>query len=140
MWSRKRLRRKWNPARNWVILIFSRQKPCTRIILSILHSFSHFLTAIVLSVITPKKISFGNPRKQMSNFTKWYLYKWIFRILSVFFTFLVKYDINFLSLPWEIVFGVITDNSLYLSLLKSVKKKCDIVPLCPLEIITYSVS
>ena len=30
---------RWNPLGNWVVLIFSRQKPCTRIISSILHFF-----------------------------------------------------------------------------------------------------
>ena len=38
------------------------------------------------------------------------------------FTILVKFDIYFLGLPWEIVFGVITDNKLYLYLLKNVKR------------------
>ena len=36
----KRVRR--NPSGIWVILIFSGQKPCTRIIQTILHSFVHF--------------------------------------------------------------------------------------------------
>ena len=34
----------------------------------------------------------------------------IFRILPVFSQFSVKFDIHFLALPWEIFFGVITDN------------------------------
>ena len=38
----------------------------------------------------------------------------IFRILPFFFTILVKFDIYFLGLPREIVFGVITDNKFYL--------------------------
>ena len=38
------------------------------------------------------------------------------------FTILVKFDIYFLRLPWEIVFGVITGNKLYLKPLKNVKK------------------
>ena len=38
------------------------------------------------------------------------------------FTILVKFDIYFLGLPWEIVFGVITDNKLYLYPLKNVKR------------------
>ena len=35
-----------NPLGNWVILIFSGQKPCARIISSIMHSLSHFSRAI----------------------------------------------------------------------------------------------
>ena len=38
------------------------------------------------------------------------------------FTILGKFDIYFLGLPWEIVFGVITDNKLYLYPLKNVKR------------------
>ena len=46
----------WNPLGNWVILIFSGRKPCTRIISSILHSFSHFSRAInVLSCRNEKE-------------------------------------------------------------------------------------
>ena len=70
-----------NPTGNWEISIFSGQKPCTTIY-SILHSFLHFLRAI--DVITPKKITYGSPRKRMSNFTKLHLLREIFRILSVF--------------------------------------------------------
>ena len=54
-----------NPSGNWLILKF---KPCNRIILIISHSFSHFSRAI--DVIS---CSYGNPWKQMLNFTKWYL-------------------------------------------------------------------
>ena len=47
----------------------------------------------------------------MSNFTKWHLtHEFCFRTLSAFFTILVRFDIYFLSLPWEIVFGVIILN------------------------------
>ena len=62
-----------NPPGNWVILIFSGQKPCIRIIQTILHSFLHFSRANGCnksSVVTPKKISQGSPRKWMSNFTR----------------------------------------------------------------------
>ena len=38
------------------------------------------------------------------------------------FTILVKFDIYFIGLPREIVFGVITDNKLYLYPLKNVKR------------------
>ena len=41
--AHKVLRR--NPSRNWLILIFSGEKPCTRIIQNILHSFIHFSRA-----------------------------------------------------------------------------------------------
>ena len=45
------------------------------------------------------------------------------------FTFRVKYDMYFLRLPWEIVFGVITDTHyLYQSYsLEKCKKECDSV-------------
>ena len=39
------LQLRWNPPGNWVIFIFSGQKPCPRIIKSILHSFLHFSRA-----------------------------------------------------------------------------------------------
>ena len=35
----------------------------------------------------------------------------------------MKFDIHFLGLPWEIFFGVITDDQLHLKPLKDVKKK-----------------
>ena len=38
------------------------------------------------------------------------------------FTVFVKFEIYFLGLPRDIVFGVITDNALYLLPLKNVKK------------------
>ena len=48
----------------------------------------------------------------MSNFTKWHLTHEITGILpgsdAGVFTILVKFDILFLGLPWETVFGVIT--------------------------------
>ena len=41
---------------------------------------------------------------------KWHLKYEVFRILPVFSQFLiVKFDIHFLGLPWEVFFGVITD-------------------------------
>ena len=39
------------------------------------------------------------------------------------FTILVKFDIQFLGLPWEIFFDVITDDQSHLYPLKNVKKK-----------------
>ena len=46
----------------------------------------------------------------MSNFIKWHFTHEIIGILpdAGVFTILVKFDILFLGLPWEIVFGVIT--------------------------------
>ena len=68
--KKKTLRR--NPPGNWVILIFSGQKPCNRIIYRILHSFLQFWGAkdVFCHLITPKKISHGSPRKCMSHFTR----------------------------------------------------------------------
>ena len=37
-------------------------------------------------------------------------YKWDFQNFTYVFTILVKFDIHFLRLPWEIFFGVITDD------------------------------
>ena len=48
-WKERKLKR--NPSGNWVILIFSGQKPCTRIIQTILHSFLHFSRAIDISYL-----------------------------------------------------------------------------------------
>ena len=48
-WKERKL--KWNPSGNWVILIFSGQKPCTRIIQTISHSFLHFSRAIDISYL-----------------------------------------------------------------------------------------
>ena len=49
-------------------------------------------------------------------------YTWNFQNFTFVFTILVEFDIYFLGFPWEIVFGVITDNKLYLKPLKNVKK------------------
>ena len=54
-----------------------------------------------LSVITPK---------EMSYFTKWPLNTWNFQNFISVIIILMKFDVYFLGLPWEIVFGVITDN------------------------------
>jgi len=36
--------------------------------------------------------------------------KWEFQNFTYVFTILVKFDIHFLRLPWEIFFGVITED------------------------------
>ena len=45
-----------------------------------------------------------------------------FQNFTCVFTILVKFDIHFLGLPWEIFFGVTTDDLLHLKPLKNVKK------------------
>ena len=58
----------------------------------------------------------------MSNFTKIITsYTLNFQNFSCVFTILVKFDIYFLRIPWEIFFGVSTDDHLHLSL---VLEKC----------------
>ena len=59
---------------------------------------------------SPKKISHGVPRKWISHFTKLHLSHEIYRDLPVFSHFLWNLTIHFLGLPWEIFFGVITDD------------------------------
>ena len=56
-------------------------------------------------------------------------------------TILVKFDVYFLGLPWEIFFGVTTDHLLHLKPLKNVKKNAILFKLiillqdfCPLKI------
>ena len=44
------------------------------------------------------------------------------QIFTCVITILMKFDIHFLELPWEIFFGVTTDELLHLSPLKNVKK------------------
>ena len=53
----------------------------------------------------------------MSNFTELHLTHEIFKILPVYsvITILVKFDIYFIRLLWEIFFGVSTDNLLHLN-------------------------
>ena len=58
----------------------------------------------------------------MSNFTKIITsYTLNFQNFCCVFTILVKFDIYFLRIPWEIFFGVSTDDHLHLSL---VLEKC----------------
>ena len=49
-------------------------------------------------------------------------YTWNLQNFTCGITILVKFDIHFLGLPWEIFFGVTTDDLLYLQPLKNVKK------------------
>ena len=56
-----RLILRWNPLGNWVISTFSGQKPCTRIISSILHSFLR--PSNKLYEITPKERFLWEPEK-----------------------------------------------------------------------------
>ena len=50
------------------------------------------------------------PEKINVKFYKMTSYTWNFQNFTCVFTILVKFDIYFLGLPWEIVFGIITDN------------------------------
>ena len=50
------------------------------------------------------------PKKKNVKFTKITSYTWNFQNFTCVFTLLVKFDIHFLRLPWEIFFGVITDD------------------------------
>ena len=64
----------------------------------------------------------------MTNFTKRHLKYENFKNFTCVFTILVKFGIYFLALLREIVFGVITDNELKLSVaLEKCKKECGIV-------------
>ena len=49
-------------------------------------------------------------------------YSWNCQNFTFVFTILVKFDIYFIGRPWEIVFGVIRGNKLYLYPLKNVKR------------------
>ena len=51
------------------------------------------------------------PKKINVKFHKMTSYTWNFQNFTCVFTVLVKFDIYFLRLPWEIVFGVITANT-----------------------------
>ena len=63
-----------------------------------------------------------------------------YRIFPVSGTVLVKFDIHFLGLPWEIFFGVTTDDLLRPLALEKCKNECNIVWIilvqgfCPLKI------
>ena len=49
-------------------------------------------------------------------------YTWHFQNFTCVITILLKFDIHFLGLPWEIFFGVTADDLLHLKPLKNVKK------------------
>ena len=49
-------------------------------------------------------------------------YTWNFQNFNSVITILVKFDIHFLGLPWDIFFGVTTDDLLRLKPLKNLKK------------------
>ena len=49
-------------------------------------------------------------------------YTWNFQNFTCVITILVKFDIHFLGLPWEIFIAVATDDLLHLKHLKNVKK------------------
>ena len=50
-------------------------------------------------------------------------YTWNFQNFKCVIPILVKFDIHFLGLPWEIFFGVTTDDLLHLQPLKNVKQR-----------------
>ena len=50
-------------------------------------------------------------------------YTWNFQNFKCVITILMKCDIHFLGLPWEIFFAVTTDDLLHLQPLKNVKKR-----------------
>ena len=54
---------------------------------------------------------------------------WNFHNFTCVSTILVKFDIHFQGLPWEIFFGVITDDKLHLQAWKNVKKNTIILKL-----------
>ena len=97
-----------NPSGKWVILVFSGQKPFTRIIWTISHSFLHFSKAI--DVIT---IVVCNNTKEKFLMSAWeqndMLHLKCLECACVLTIFL-KIGICFPGPPWEIVFSVNTDN------------------------------
>ena len=103
---------KSNSLGNWVGLIFSGQKPCTRIISSILHSFSHFSRAInvIASCIIKlrrKDSLYWSPRKRKTNYKTLTFTKW--SVSNDEFTCTVFSQLVW-NLKLEIVFGAFTDN------------------------------
>ena len=107
---------KWNSLGNWVVLIFSGQKPCTRIISSILHSFSHFSRAINVIVsciikLRRKDSLCWSPRKRKTNYKASHFTKW--SVSNDEFTCTVFSQLVW-NLKLEIVFGAFTDNLLHL--------------------------
>ena len=62
------------------------------------------------------------PEKMNVKFHKITPYTWNFQNFTRVFTILVRFDIYFLGLLWEIFFGVTTDDQLHLKALKNLKK------------------
>ena len=55
-------------------------------------------------------------------------YTWNLKNFTYVITILVKFDFHFLGIPWEIFFGVTTDDLLITSLaLEKCKKECNIL-------------
>ena len=54
-------------------------------------------------------------------------YTWNFQNFTCVITILVKFDIHFLGLPWEIFFGVITDDLIKSLGLEKCKKEYNIL-------------
>ena len=110
-----------------IILIFSGQNPCTRIISSILHSFLDFSRALkkkkVLWNNSKKKVRMGARENKLQMLQISLNEILCMMILPVFSQFPWNLKSNLLMLPYEIVFGVITDKLLHLQPLESVKKK-----------------
>ena len=111
-----------------IILIFSGQNPCTRIISSILHSFLDFSRALkkkkkVLWNNSKKKVRMGAQENKLQMLQISLNEILCMMILPVFSQFPWNLKSNLLMLPYEIVFGVITDKLLHLQPLESVKKK-----------------
>ena len=72
---------RWNPSGHWVILIFSGQKSCTKIILSIFHSFFLFSRAkdVTNHLYNNTEENFSwKPRKMNFKFHRITLYTWNF--------------------------------------------------------------
>ena len=75
-WKERKL--KWNRSRNWVILIFSGQKPCTRIVQIISHSLLHFSRAIdVISypLWHQRPIFMGGHENKCQSLQEWWKHK-----------------------------------------------------------------
>ena len=84
--------------------------------------FKGYIDVIIVICNNTKENFLWEAKKTNVKFHKMTAYSWNFQNFTFIFTILVKFDIYFLGLPWEIVFGVITDNKLYLYPLKNVKR------------------
>ena len=68
------------------------------------------MTSKLVICINTKENVLWEPEKINLKFLKMTPYRWNFQYFSCVFTILVKFDIYFFGFPWEIVFGVITEN------------------------------